>query len=73
MTAIGYLTIGTIDSQKSGIFYDAVFAALGSERKFEKVETAPARASWTAIRPSTRRLMASKRSEERRVGKECRL
>ncbi len=31
---IGYVTIGALDSDASGKFYDAVFAALGSERKF---------------------------------------
>jgi hypothetical protein len=36
MSAIGYVTIGAIDGKKSGGFYDAVFAALGSERKFDK-------------------------------------
>lgn len=30
---IGYVTIGALDSEASGKFYDAVFAALGSERK----------------------------------------
>jgi catechol 2,3-dioxygenase-like lactoylglutathione lyase family enzyme len=35
MTAIGYVTIGAIDSNKSGAFYDAFFGALGSERKLE--------------------------------------
>lgn len=33
MAAIGYVTIGAVDGAKSGAFYDAVFAALGSERK----------------------------------------
>jgi catechol 2,3-dioxygenase-like lactoylglutathione lyase family enzyme len=36
MSSIGYVTIGAIDGKKSGAFYDAVFGALGSERKFEK-------------------------------------
>jgi len=36
MSSIGYVTIGAVDGKKSGAFYDAVFAALGSERKFEK-------------------------------------
>jgi catechol 2,3-dioxygenase-like lactoylglutathione lyase family enzyme len=36
MSAIGYVTIGAADGRKSGAFYDAVFAALGSERKFDK-------------------------------------
>jgi hypothetical protein len=35
MAALGYVTIGAIDSKKSGAFYDAVFTALGSERKLE--------------------------------------
>ncbi|MFL6790772.1 MAG: hypothetical protein ACJ8EE_06345 [Bradyrhizobium sp.] len=35
MSTIGFITIGAIDGQKSGAFYDAVFAALGSERKFD--------------------------------------
>lgn len=30
---IGYVTIGALDSAKAGQFYDAVFGALGSERK----------------------------------------
>lgn len=30
---IGYVTIGALDSKASGKFYDAVFGALGSERK----------------------------------------
>jgi len=33
MSSIGYVTIGAVDGQKSGAFYDAVFSALGSERK----------------------------------------
>ena len=32
---IGYVTIGMNDARKSGQFYDAVFGAIGSERKFE--------------------------------------
>lgn len=35
MSAIGYVTIGAVDGKKSGAFYDAIFSALGSERKFE--------------------------------------
>ena len=35
MSNIGYVTIGAIDGAKSGVFYDAVFGALGSERKLE--------------------------------------
>jgi catechol 2,3-dioxygenase-like lactoylglutathione lyase family enzyme len=35
MASLGYVTIGALDGKKSGAFYDAVFAALGSERKFE--------------------------------------
>ncbi len=35
MSAIEYVTIGAIDGKKSGAFYDAVFAALGSESKFD--------------------------------------
>ena len=31
---IGYITIGTNDPEASGKFYDAVFGAIGSERKF---------------------------------------
>jgi len=31
---IGYVTIGALDSEKSGTFYDAVLGALGIERKF---------------------------------------
>ena len=31
---IGYVTIGAKDSEASGKFYDAVFGALGAERKF---------------------------------------
>jgi catechol 2,3-dioxygenase-like lactoylglutathione lyase family enzyme len=31
---IGYVTIGAKDSETSGRFYDAVFGAIGSERKF---------------------------------------
>ncbi|HEY4114177.1 MAG TPA: hypothetical protein VGM17_08970 [Rhizomicrobium sp.] len=31
---IGYVTIGANDGEKSGKFYDAVFGALGIERKF---------------------------------------
>ena len=31
---IGYVTIGAKDSEASGKFYDAVFTALGDERKF---------------------------------------
>ncbi|MGZ5936531.1 MAG: VOC family protein [Rhizomicrobium sp.] len=31
---IGYVTIGANDSEASGRFYDAVFGALGHERKF---------------------------------------
>ena len=33
MSGIGYVTIGAIDGNKSGAFYDAVFTAIGSERK----------------------------------------
>jgi hypothetical protein len=35
MSSIGYVTIGAVDGEKSGAFYDAVFGALGIERKFE--------------------------------------
>ena len=35
MSKIGYVTIGAIDGAKSGAFYDAVFGALGSERKLD--------------------------------------
>ncbi|MBI3675950.1 MAG: VOC family protein [Proteobacteria bacterium] len=31
---LGYVTIGANDPEKSGKFYDAVFGAIGSERKF---------------------------------------
>ncbi len=31
---IGYITIGARDSEASGKFYDAVFGAIGEERKF---------------------------------------
>ena len=31
---IGYVTIGAKDSEASGRFYDAVFGAIGGERKF---------------------------------------
>jgi catechol 2,3-dioxygenase-like lactoylglutathione lyase family enzyme len=31
---IGYVTIGAKDAEKSGAFYDAMFGALGTERKF---------------------------------------
>ncbi len=31
---IGYVTIGALDSEASGKFYDAVFGAIGNERKF---------------------------------------
>jgi len=31
---LGYVTIGARDSEASGQFYDAVFAAIGAERKF---------------------------------------
>lgn len=30
---LGYVTIGALDSEKAGTFYDAVFGALESERK----------------------------------------
>ncbi len=32
---IGYVTVGALDSAVSGAFYDAVFGAIGSERKTE--------------------------------------
>lgn len=35
MSLIGYVTIGAINGKKSSAFYDAVFSAIGSERKFE--------------------------------------
>ena len=41
---IGYVTIGAKDSAASGKFYDAVFAALGQERKF-------ADGGWTGYGP----------------------
>lgn len=31
---LGYVTIGALDGAKSGNFYDAVFGAMGGERKF---------------------------------------
>ena len=31
---LGYVTIGALDSEKSVKFYDAVFGAIGYERKF---------------------------------------
>lgn len=31
---LGYVTIGALDSEASGRFYDAVFGAMGVERKF---------------------------------------
>ena len=31
---IGYVTIGALDTEASGKFYDAVLGALGDERKF---------------------------------------
>ena len=31
---LGYVTIGALDGEASGKFYDAVFAAMGAERKF---------------------------------------
>lgn len=31
---IGYVTIGALDSETSGKFYDAVLGAIGGERKF---------------------------------------
>ena len=34
MTKIGYVTIGAKDNDASVKFYDAVFTALGDERKF---------------------------------------
>lgn len=36
MTKIGYVTIGAKDSDASVKFYDAVFQALGDERKFSE-------------------------------------
>ncbi len=35
MTAIGYVTIGALDEATSREFYDAVFGAMGSERKVD--------------------------------------
>ena len=32
---IGYVTIGALDSEQSGKFYDAVFGALGHDRRTE--------------------------------------
>jgi catechol 2,3-dioxygenase-like lactoylglutathione lyase family enzyme len=31
---IGYVTIGALDDEKAGKFYDAVFGAMGCDRKF---------------------------------------
>ena len=31
---IGYITIGALDTEASGKFYDAFFGQIGSERKF---------------------------------------
>ena len=31
---IGYITIGALDSEASGKFYDAVFGTIGADRKF---------------------------------------
>jgi catechol 2,3-dioxygenase-like lactoylglutathione lyase family enzyme len=31
---LGYVTIGALDGEASGKFYDAVFGAIGGERKF---------------------------------------
>jgi catechol 2,3-dioxygenase-like lactoylglutathione lyase family enzyme len=31
---LGYVTIGALDGEASGKFYDAVFGAMGGERKF---------------------------------------
>jgi catechol 2,3-dioxygenase-like lactoylglutathione lyase family enzyme len=31
---LGYVTIGALDGETSGTFYDAVFGAIGAERKF---------------------------------------
>jgi catechol 2,3-dioxygenase-like lactoylglutathione lyase family enzyme len=31
---LGYVTIGALDGEASGKFYDALFGAMGSERKF---------------------------------------
>jgi hypothetical protein len=70
MSAIGYVTIGAIDGRKSGGFYDAVFAALGSERKFDKAGGSVtawqvrARASWITTPPSVHHSTASKRAPE---------
>ena len=33
---IGYVTIGALDNDKSGQFYDAVIGALGGERKWKE-------------------------------------
>ena len=41
---IGYVTIGAVDGEKSGTFYDAVFGAMGSERKFSD-------GGWTGYGP----------------------
>ena len=32
---LAYVTIGALDGAKSGTFYDAVFGAMGGERKFK--------------------------------------
>jgi catechol 2,3-dioxygenase-like lactoylglutathione lyase family enzyme len=41
---IGYVTIGAVDGEKSGKFYDAVFGAMGAERKFSD-------GGWTGYGP----------------------
>jgi len=34
MSLVGYVTIGALDPEASGAFYDAMFGAMGAERKF---------------------------------------
>lgn len=43
---LGYVTIGALDSAASGKFYDAVFGAIGGERKF-------ADGGWIGYGPKT--------------------
>ena len=63
MTAIGYVTIGALNGKKSGEFYDAVFGALGSERKVECAATSLSIRRTVAQPP---RLIAIKKGATRR-------
>ena len=60
---LGYVTIGALDSEASGKFYDAVFGAMGEERKFAdggwigygpKGDDEPQRLCLPAIRQAAR-------------------